>query len=222
MKTNIHLTRQAYLPYASFTKMNHGAKYDIDDDPVLYGMDCSRAIASLYFSNYQQKYNLKSEKLLSFSSENDIEAKILPIKEWHNFMYDNNPDKFDIQGFDFEDKDYDFAFINQTFEHIVDPCSAIESLAKHLKSGGYIYGNWPVVNIRHMEPFHFFTGLTVSYINYLALYHDLEIIECGSWGNLNYLNQIFTNQTWPDYRQVSNLTNDCNCPCIGWGLYRKK
>ena len=139
---------------------------------------------------------------------------------WHEISFDDDPINHDVQELNLPEKDYDFVILNQTFEHLVDISGAVKSVKDHLVTGGCFYANWPIINIRHMEPLHFFTGITQTYINYLLLYYGFEILECGTWGNRSYVNHIFEHQTWPDYTQI-DVTNDLNVPCIGWILAKK-
>lgn len=222
MKTDIPLTYKAYQLFENSYQETENQTYPITglNKNVFKNRDVARVPAVYNFNNYIKKHNLHANKLLSFAGKNDWECLILPKKLWHNFEFDENPEKHDVQTFNFQEKDYDFCILTQTFEHIVDIPSSIEKIYEHLTPGGYFFCNWPVNNIRHYEPFHFFTGITVTYINYLMLKTGFNIVECGAWGNKEYIDFIFSKHIWPDYTQI-DLKNDNQCPCIGWVLGQK-
>jgi len=187
--------------------------------------DAPRVFSSLYLHHYVKKYNIKSSKLLTWCGVNDVEKHIFPMEQWDDINYDSATGKNDVQNFDLETKDYDLIWLTQILEHVVEVRQSIENIFKHLKSGGYFYANWPVLNTRHAEPFHFYTGITVTCILYCCAAAGFELLECGTWGNVDYITKMFKNQnpswqTWPTISDVDHK-NDDYCPCIGWVLTRK-
>lgn len=182
--------------------------------------DVARLFAVKSFGNYIKKYNISPDSVLTFDGKIDWEPHMLQKNLWTDLCYSDDPINNDVQGLNLPKKDYDCVILSQTFEHLVDPYAAVESIYNHLSIGGYFFCNWPIINIRHMEPLHFFTGLTVTYINYILLKAGFEILECGSWGNFDYISHIFRNQTWPDYTQISSQNHE-GCPCIGWVLAKR-
>ena len=222
MRTESDILTKAHAKYTEFLKTHTPIDYKLTDSgkSSFLRKDVARMPAVLEFSKFNSKYSFHAKKLLSFSGRGDWECNMLSKDEWVDLSYDHDPINNDVQVLNTPETGFDFAILNQTFEHLVDPYSAIENIYKKLVSGGYFYANWPVLNIRHMEPLHFFTGLTVTYINYVLLKVGFEILECGTWGNQEYINYIFKHQAWPDFTEIS-LTNELNCPCIGWILARK-
>jgi SAM-dependent methyltransferase len=184
------------------------------------GKDVARLPAVYYFKEYIKKHGLAANKLLTFGGKDDIETKLIPHeKAVHcDYWIDKNHDVEDLQ---LEESDFDFCLINQAFEHLTDINISIKNIKDHLSVGGYLSANFPVVNIPHGFPYNFSTGVTTTYINYLCLQNNLEIIECGAWGNTDYINFIFRELTWPDYTQI-DLRNNIDTPCIGWILAKKK
>jgi SAM-dependent methyltransferase len=183
--------------------------------------DVARLPATYYFNKYVKDYNLNSKKLLSFGGSDDVEAKILPINYWFNCDYWANH-HYDVEDLSQSnlDIDFDFCLINQAFEHLTDIESAIKNIHNHLAKDGFLYCNFPVLNIPHAEPYLFFTGITVQYIIYLCLKHNFQIKISGQWGNQEYIEYIYKNLNWPDYTQI-NLDCDIKKPCIGWVLAQK-
>lgn len=222
MKTDITLTYKAHQLFVNSYSETENQTYPLTESNKIEfkNRDVARVPAVYNFFKYIKKYNLHAKKLLSFSGKSDWESLMLTKDVWHNLEFDENPEQNDVQVFNLPEKDYDFCVLAQTFEHIVDIPASIERIYEHLAPGGYFFCNWPVINIRHHEPFHFFTGITVTYINYLMLKTGFNVLECGAWGNKEYINFIYSNQTWPDYTQIP-LNNDKNSPCIGWCLGQK-
>jgi len=185
------------------------------------GKDVARLPSVYFFNRYVKDLNITSNNLLTFGGLEDIEVKVLPRNNWvdKDFWKDQKDDVEDLSLSDLK-CDFDFIMINQTFEHLIDIQAAIINIKRLLKSGGYFYANFPVINIPHGHPFNFFTGVSVQYIIYLCLKHNLNITRCGQWGNVDYINYIYRNLTWPDYTQI-NLDNDASRPCIGWVLAQK-
>lgn len=184
--------------------------------------DVARYASVNYFNKYVKKYSLKSEKFLGFAdAKNDIELSLLP----HNIIIsdDHNEGGRDLEVLDDYnlDKDFDFCFLNQTLEHLAYPERAIKNIYNHLNENGYLYMNWPVLNIPHMQPLYFYTGITVVCIMRLAEDIGFKIIESGSWGNKQYIDFIYENFNWPDYSQISLNNEGANRPCIGWVLLQK-
>lgn len=187
--------------------------------------DAPRVFSSLFLQQYVNRYHIKSEKLLTWCGVHDVERHIFSYKQWDDINYDSETGKNDVQNFDLKDKDYDLIWLTQILEHIVDVRQSIENIYKHLKPGGYFYANWPVLNLRHAEPSHFYTGITVTCILYCCALAGFNLLECGTWGNLDYITKMFKNQnpswqTWPTISEVEH-GNDDHCPCIGWVLVQK-
>lgn len=187
--------------------------------------DASRTFSSLYLEHYVKKHNIKSTKALTWGGLDDVEQYIFPIERWDNFEYNYRTGENDVQNFDLTEKDYDLIWSTQTLEHIVDVRQSILNIYNHLRSGGYFYANWPVMNIRHMEPSHFYTGITVTCVLYCCAVAGFELLECGTWGNLDYMTKLFKGQgsdrcIWPTYLEIEHK-NDDYCPCTGWVLVRK-
>jgi len=185
------------------------------------GKDVARLPALYFYAKYVKQFSLQSKKLLTFGGINDYESKILPHKEWFDCDYwiDNKLDVEDLTNSNL-DKDYDFCLINQTFEHLTDINKAIKNISNHLLPGGYLYCNFPVINIPHGEPFMFFTGVAVQLVIYNCLQNNFKVQISGQWGNKNYIDYIYEKLTWPDYTQIV-LDNDIKRPCIGWVLAQK-
>lgn len=184
--------------------------------------DAARLPAVHFFKSYVKKFQLRAEKLLTFGGGNDPETKALPYTAWVDCDYWNNKTN-DVEDLSKSsiDKDFDFCLINQTFEHLTNIEGAIKNVSEHLRPGGYMYANWPVLNIPHAQEHMFFTGITVQYIICMCLKYKLKIAVSGQWGSESYINYIYRNLAWPSYTEV-NMDNDIKRPCIGWVLAQKQ
>lgn len=223
---NLNLVQQTHNLYQN--NLSHckdfkqsDLKMTEDAKKMWIGRDVARLPAVYFFNKYIKEINLYSNKLLTFGGINDIEVNLLPHKEWvdSDFWVDKRNDVEDLSLSPL-DKNFDFIIINQTFEHLTSIESAISNIRDRLVSGGYVYANFPVLNIPHGHPFCFFTGIAVQYIIYLCLKYKFEIIRSGEWGNLSYIEHVYQTLTWPDYTQIG-LDNDPARPCIGWVLAKK-
>jgi len=181
--------------------------------------DFPRIANLIDFQIYVKKYNLKSENALLFSP--DYEIEYLPHNNVYLYNYDVNID-YDLHNLNIPEKEYDFAFLCQTLEHLYDPLRAVKNIFKYLKKGAYFYVNVPTINIQHMMPYNFYTGFTPVGLGCLLKQAQFNILEIGHWGNLDYINRIFKDQNWnkATYLHI-NTINDFKIPCQTWVLAQK-
>lgn len=189
------------------------------------GKDFPRVISLLEFAKYVEKYNFQIENLLVFNGSNDPEIEYLEnrIKNIFDVNYEADPINNDLHSLELQKKDFDFAIANQTFEHLYNPQQCFLNIKRHLKQDGYFYVNVPACNVPHSEPFHYFTGFTPMGLAAVAYQTGFEILEIGQWGNLEYLNKLWSRSpVWADYTQLSNPgLNEIQNPVITWGLFKK-
>jgi SAM-dependent methyltransferase len=221
--------------YNNFVKINYTEEYKNRYMPLpahknnkmwkWEGKDFPRVISLLEFERYVEKYNFQIEKMLVFNGEQDPEIEYLQnrIKTIYSVNYESNPVDGDLHSLKLPVKDYDFAMVNQTFEHIYNPQQCLVNIKQHLKVGGHLYINVPACNVPHSEPYHYFTGYTPMGLALAAYQAGFQILEIGQWGNLDYMIKLWSrNPGWSDYTQLSNPgLNEIETPVITWGLFKK-
>jgi SAM-dependent methyltransferase len=220
---------EVYEIYQNFVKINYTEEYKnrYNTLPLNFnnkkwkweGKDFPRVIALLEFKNYMEKYNFLFDDVLSFNGSSDPEYEYLKYNKISNYNYEDNKINNDLHNLNLDKKDFDFAMINQTIEHLYDPLRVIENIYSHLKKDGIFYANVPSNNIPHSTPEHYYTGITPVGLGVIVKNAGFKILEIGQWGNKDYLNILFNNG-WSDYTK-SNGYNDINCPIITWILAKK-
>jgi len=180
-------------------------------------------LASLFdFKEWVVKYNLNYVNKLLVTCETDCELKYIKSDKFTVCDYEKNK-KYDLHTIDLNDKDYDMIIFNQTLEHLYNPFIAMKNLFDHLRPGGYLYTTVPTINIPHMIPFHFW-GMTPTGLCVLGSSVGFKVLECGYWGNLSYINHIFTHFSWPNTENVminDNIENVDHCQSQTWVLFQK-
>jgi len=180
-------------------------------------------LASLFdYKEWVEKYNLNTvDKLLS-TCASDPELKYIKCNDITVCDYTIDK-KYDLHIIDLENKDYDMIIFNQTLEHLYNPFIAMKNLFNHLKPGGYLYTTVPTINIPHQVPFHFW-GITPIGLCALGSSVGFKVLECGYWGNLSYINHIFTHFGWPNTSDVMKdglIENVDHCQSQTWVLLQK-
>jgi len=165
------------------------------------GKSFPRIISLLEFREYMLEYNRTFDDVLSFNGDSDPEYEYLNYNNRHNYNYDgvNN----DLHCFDIKKKDFDFAMLNETLEHLYDPIRAVKNVYKHLIVSGMIFASVPADNRPHGEPSHFYTGITATGLGAIMKLAGFDILKLGQWGNSEYFhaesNRRLKRKTWPDF-----------------------
>jgi SAM-dependent methyltransferase len=187
------------------------------------GLTCCRVASIFDFEDWVKKYNLGEIGNLLVTCPSDVELRYINSKNTTVCHYDSNND-YDLHVLNLEFKSYDFIIFNQTLEHLYNPFLAMERLYDHLKPGGFLYTTVPTINVPHMLPFHFW-GITPIGLCMLAKSVGFKIVECGFWGNLDYIEHIFKTGDWPSIDQMLNMPNgiknDSVCQAQTWILIQK-
>lgn len=191
------------------------------------GKDLPRVIAVLEFERFVNEHKISSEKALFIDSDNDPEEAYLSYKNSRRVKYEDDPINHDLHTLNLSEKDFDFVMLNQVLEHVYDPIRCLQNAHKHMKSGGVLYLNAPANNIPHSTPFHYYTGFTATGLGAMLQAAGFKLLSIGQWGNQAYLKLLFSNNNWPDYREVAALEpnpgiNDFNCPIIVWAFAQKE
>lgn len=166
------------------------------------GKNFARIITILEFERLIHKYNISSEKLLTFNGADDPELEYLDFKERINIDYDEKTGKNDLHNIDADNICADFVILSQTLEHLYDPILALQNIYTALKQGAYIFASIPVVNIQHSTPFHYYMGFTPTGLGSIFESAGFKIVEIGQWGNQKYIDFIFARGTWPDFKDL--------------------
>jgi SAM-dependent methyltransferase len=187
-----------------------------------FNCDFPRLASFFDFKDWISKYNLKHVKKLLATCSGDCELEYISYDSITvcNYLQDK---KYDLHTIDLDDKDYDMIIFNQTLEHLYNPFISMKNLYDHLKPGGYLYTTVPTINIPHQVPFHFW-GMTPTGLCTLCASVGFNILECGYWGNISYINHIFTHFGWPNTSNImidDTIENVDHCQSQTWILVQK-
>ena len=184
------------------------------------GFDVPRVMSVIDYKEWIKKHNIETGDNLLSTCSTDLELRYIQYNNTTTASYPPH----DLHTLDLDNKQFDFIIFNQTLEHLYNPFVAIYKLYEHLKDGGYIYTTVPTINIPHMTPIHFW-GITPIGLCMLFKTFNLNIIECGYWGNCEYINYIFENNDWPGYQELLNRSNTLEhnnvCQAQTWILAKK-
>lgn len=180
-------------------------------------------LASLFdYKDWVKKYNLTHVNKLLSTCASDPELEYLTYDKITVCDYLED-EKYDLHIMNLKDKDYDMIIFNQTLEHLYNPFISMKNLYNHLKPGGYLYTTVPTINIPHQVPFHFW-GITPTGLCTLSASVGFNVLECGYWGNLSYINHIFTHFGWPNTSDVMKedvIEHVEHCQSQTWILVQK-
>ena len=90
----------------------------------------------------------------------------------------------EIQNIPVENDSYDFILCTEVFEHIPEPINAMQELIRICKPNGKILITAPFTSGIHQEPYHFYSGFSPFFYNYLKEKFNLKISDFKSQGNL--------------------------------------
>ena len=186
------------------------------------GGDFPRIIAILEFERLVQKYTIEPEKLLILNGYGN-EPEVQYVEAGYTLEIDYNPStgENDLHTLDLPEKDFDLVLLGQTLEHLYNPVLALERLFMHVSPGGYLFASVPVINIPHTTPFCHYTGFTPTGLGAVCKVAGFDIIHIGQWGNVEYINLLFSNRWWPDYHLLGDKPNDFETPCSTWILAQR-
>lgn len=207
-----------------FNKVNERYQnLDSNQKNKLSDLTCCRVASLFDYEDWIQKYNLNYVANLLVTCQSDPEIDYVIANNVTVCSYDNDKNH-DLHSLNLEFKEYDFIIFNQTLEHLYNPFIAMEKLYDHLKPGGFLYTTAPTINVPHVLPFHFW-GITPIGMCMLAKSVGFEILECGFWGNFEYIKHIFKTANWPNINQIINtpegMENDSTCQSQTWILVQK-
>lgn len=187
-----------------------------------FSKDFPRLAALFDYKEWIGKYNLNHVENLLVTYENDCELNHITFSNLTVCNYEKDH-RYDLHTMNLDNKDYDMIIFNQTLEHLYNPFVSMKNLFNHLKPGGFLYTTVPTINIPHMVPFHFW-GMTPTGLCVLSASVGFKILECGYWGNLSYIDYIFSNFSWPNTSDVMSnnyIKNIDHCQSQTWVLLQK-
>ncbi len=83
-----------------------------------------------------------------------------------------------------KDEAFDSILCTEVLEHVPYPVDAILELIRLLKPGGVLFLTAPTYSIKHMDPFHYFTGFTNRFYEKISEIAEVELVSLEP--NLNY------------------------------------
>ncbi len=90
----------------------------------------------------------------------------------------------DICSIQEEDSYFDAILCTEVLEHLTKPRDAVEELLRVLKPGGIIILTAPTHSLKHMDPYHFYTGFTDRFYEQLSEDFPCELSSIEQ--NLDY------------------------------------
>lgn len=88
----------------------------------------------------------------------------------------------DIINLPIENNSFDYVLCTEVIEHVPDPLKAIQELTRICKIGGKIIMTAPFTSGIH-QPFHFYSGFSPQFYEYVAKINKLEIKEFENQGD---------------------------------------
>lgn len=183
--------------------------------------DLPRVISILEFQKFMGENELHFKDVLSINGPQDPEYEFLSYDNLYNYNYEDDRINYDLHTLNLDKKDFDFFMSNQTLEHVYDPCLCVRNIYDHLKPGGVLYINLPAINMSHDTPHHHYVGVTPTGLACIVKQAGFEIMDVGFWGNTDYINFMFNEHDWPDYRKAKNYITEINKEVITW-IFAKK
>jgi SAM-dependent methyltransferase len=178
--------------------------------------DMPRNFCVLDFIEWVQKHDISSGNTLGITCPTDMELEFLNYKNTTTLSYP----PYDLHElYDQFINVFDFFVFNQTIEHLYNPFIVIENIYQYVKPGGYVFTSVPTINIPHMTPIHY-NGYNPMGLAILFISAGFDVVECGQWGNHEYINKLFKTHCWPGADKVSHVNEERNVVQC-WILVRK-
>lgn len=101
-----------------------------------------------------------------------------------SYLYGRLDYEGDICSIQEEDSYFDAILCTEVLEHLTKPRDAVEELLRVLKPGGIIILTAPTHSLKHMDPYHFYTGFTNRFYEQLSDDFSCELLSIEQ--NLEY------------------------------------
>ena len=112
----------------------------------------------------------------------------------------------DILSIPVPDNTFDFVLCTEVFEHCPEPIRAMKELVRICKPNGKILITAPFTSGIHQEPYHFYSGFSPYFYDYLRKLYNLKIVKFVNQGNLFLLNHQ-ESRRWLKYGTYDILNN---------------
>ena len=89
--------------------------------------------------------------------------------------------------------EFDIVICTEVLEHVPEPIAGVGELARLCKPGGKIILTAPFTSGSHQQPYHFYSGFSPEFYEYVAKKYDLEVEEITTQGDFFKLMCYFTN-----------------------------
>mmetsp|Transcript_48680 Transcript_48680/g.121555 ORF Transcript_48680/g.121555 Transcript_48680/m.121555 type:complete len:301 (+) Transcript_48680:37-939(+) len=196
----------------------------------LYGFlrtnkDYARVPCVLDFAKWAKKHGFDNGKRVLTTYATDPELLYLKpasttVFSYKHFAGESGDLHFLNESVKLDNEPFDLILLGQTLEHLYSPKVALENCKTKLAPDGLLFVSVPVQNIPHDTPYDFwrYTPMGLAAILFQS---GFEIVEFGQWGNQNYENILFSQQTWPSYSKLSKpVENHREHSVNAWALAR--
>ena len=106
----------------------------------------------------------------------------------------------DIVRIPLPDSSLDGILCTEVFEHLTNPVAALEEFRRLLKPGGLLLLTVPVVSRLHMEPYHYYTGLTKYWYKHWLPEFGFTIDSMVPQGGRGRTGVVFLRIAYGDWR----------------------
>lgn len=106
------------------------------------------------------------------------------------------------------DEYFDFIICTEVFEHIPEPIKAMKEFVRICKPNGKILITAPFTSGVHQQPYHFYSGFSPFFYNYLKDIFNLKIINFKSQGNNYLLNSQEIYRALNDSKSIDIIENN--------------
>lgn len=100
-----------------------------------------------------------------------------PIGGLSQYIYGELDYVGNIWEIDEKDEAFDAILCTEVLEHLPYPNETIKELSRLTKKEGYLILTAPTFSLKHMDPYHYYTGFTDRWFEHILNKYDFEVIE---------------------------------------------
>lgn len=170
----------------------------------------------------QETYKLVSKLDVGAMDAFEVSGRSWKKMGWKSYVVKHFPE-FDLCQEPDEDSLYDIILMEQVLEHVENPSTALKTINKLLKPGGYFLSTTPFLLKVHGSPSDAdFWRWTPKGKKTFVEQHNFEVIEVGSWGNKQCVEAYLRFESLgPFDPETCSLENEPDSPIMVWILGRK-